>query len=130
MKKWGWVTSVCAGTLFAAFVWPTLYRYDHLDIGEGRSFPIRINRFNGHAEVLYLNGWKRISPGQDGQVDLQFTSCLLPNLQRLVEKPPLTLRDILIVRLTTERLGASVESLLRLQFGTRKGRKSCLGHTK
>jgi hypothetical protein len=45
-------------------VWPTIYRYDHMELGEGRSFPVRINRFNGSAEILIAGGWKPITKSE------------------------------------------------------------------
>lgn len=44
--------------LAALFVWPTLYRYDHIDFGPYRSFPVRANRLTGQTEILYPNGWR------------------------------------------------------------------------
>ena len=43
---------------FAIFVWPTAYRYDHLDFGG--VFPVRIHRFTGAAETLVPSTY----PGQ------------------------------------------------------------------
>jgi hypothetical protein len=41
---------------FAVFVWPTRYHYDRMQLlGEtapGPTFPVRIDRFTGHAEIL------------------------------------------------------------------------------
>jgi hypothetical protein len=44
--------------LFAVFIWPTRYRYEHWAPGGGRSYPVRINRFTGTAERLQPNGWQ------------------------------------------------------------------------
>jgi hypothetical protein len=42
--------------LFLIFVWPTAYRYDDF-----KGLPIRINRFTGTVEVLYISsGWTTI----------------------------------------------------------------------
>jgi len=38
---------------FAVAIWPTLYRYDHLN-----DLPVRINRITGMAEILYPSGWE------------------------------------------------------------------------
>lgn len=43
---------------FALLVWPTPYRYDHIDPSQGQSYPTRTNRFSGHTEILLLDGWK------------------------------------------------------------------------
>ncbi len=43
--------------LFVAYVWPTLYRYDHVT-SNGDTYPVRINRFNGYADMLVPDqGW-------------------------------------------------------------------------
>lgn len=41
--------------LFAVFVWPTKYRYDHMHVTTGDTsavMPVRIDRFTGRAEEL------------------------------------------------------------------------------
>lgn len=44
------------------FVWPTRYRYDHIKQGS-MTLPIRIDRFTGRAEALYLEGgWSDLTP--------------------------------------------------------------------
>lgn len=49
--------------LFAVIVWPTLYRYDHLTMGEYHSTtPVRMNRFTGGAEYLTMDGWRAMGP--------------------------------------------------------------------
>ncbi len=58
-----WATIALAISAFAVLVWPTRYRYDHMDTGAGHSYPVRINRFTGRTEVLYENGWEE-SQGQ------------------------------------------------------------------
>lgn len=45
------VTLIAGGVLF----WPTLYRYERI----GGEFPVRINRFTGYTEILYMSGWER-----------------------------------------------------------------------
>ena len=43
--------------LFAAFVWPTRYRYDHMTV-DGDVVPVRIDRVNGDADMLLPDqGW-------------------------------------------------------------------------
>ncbi|MHB1157760.1 MAG: hypothetical protein ACYC26_13115 [Phycisphaerales bacterium] len=39
------------------FVWPTPYRYDHINL-HGTVRPVRQSRFSGEAEILYLSGWR------------------------------------------------------------------------
>lgn len=51
---------LACGVLFAVFVWPTWYRYDHINMG-GNIFPVRIHRFTQEAEVLLLGGWRRMA---------------------------------------------------------------------
>lgn len=51
--------------VFGWFVWPTQYRYDHMQFGYGPARHegiIRINRFSGVAEVLSTQGWRRLEP--------------------------------------------------------------------
>jgi transglutaminase-like putative cysteine protease len=40
---------------FAAFVWPTRWRFDHMTV-DGDLVPVRIDRFNGNADVLVPDG--------------------------------------------------------------------------
>ena len=47
---------------FALFVWPTRFRYDHMTI-DGDTYPVRIDRLTGHADVLLPgDGW---TPDED-----------------------------------------------------------------
>ncbi|MGO8788431.1 MAG: hypothetical protein ACLQVL_13765 [Terriglobia bacterium] len=46
-----------AAFAFAWFDWPTRYRYDRVNLEEGVSFPVRIDRFSGKTEILYPRGW-------------------------------------------------------------------------
>lgn len=52
--------------LFAIFVWPTRYVYTHMNVGDGASLLIRIDRFTGKTEWFNPNvaygGWKGVSP--------------------------------------------------------------------
>lgn len=42
---------------FALYVWPTRYRYDHLN-SEGSTYPVRIDRITGDADMLVPDqGW-------------------------------------------------------------------------
>ena len=43
--------------VFALFVWPTQWRYDHMTV-DGDTYPVRIHRFTGRAWVLLPgDGW-------------------------------------------------------------------------
>ena len=57
-----WTLAVAVGLLFAVFVWPTPYGYDHLGGLNGVSVPVRINRFTGRAEMMRGDGWVRMEP--------------------------------------------------------------------
>ena len=49
--------------IYAIFVWPTRYMYDHIGVGEGSSFIVRIDRFTGKAEWLMpQQGWVLMEP--------------------------------------------------------------------
>jgi hypothetical protein len=47
--------------IFGAFVWPTIWRYDHIH-ESGGTRPVRINRFTGRTEILYSTGWTEARP--------------------------------------------------------------------
>jgi hypothetical protein len=47
--------------LFAVYVWPTRYRYDHMSFpGDVGTYPVRIDRFSGEVEVLRPMGWRSL----------------------------------------------------------------------
>jgi hypothetical protein len=48
--------------LFGWYVWPTPYRYDHIQLKAELLVPVRINRMTGEAEMLYTSGWQDMSP--------------------------------------------------------------------
>jgi hypothetical protein len=63
----------CVLGAFAFGVWPTLYRYDRLKVGNSE-VPVRIHRFTGDTHVLGAYGWQRRgapqpapTPGQPAQ---------------------------------------------------------------
>lgn len=63
----GWAGLALLLLLFGAFVWPTLYRWDHMGMAQGWSYPVRINRITGQAEMLLPSdgtvnsgGWRRL----------------------------------------------------------------------
>jgi hypothetical protein len=49
---------------FLAFVWPSFYRYDHITL-DGDTYPVRIHRITGHADVLSMDGWEPMAPSGD-----------------------------------------------------------------
>lgn len=52
---------VCLGIgiviCFLLTVWPTIYRYDHINT-RGSVSPVRVNRLTGKTEILYPIGWQ------------------------------------------------------------------------
>jgi len=60
---------ICVG-LFGLFIWPTPYRYDHIDYGSGTSYPVRQNRLTGSTKVLFPNGWQTVSQEELAVTDL------------------------------------------------------------
>jgi hypothetical protein len=50
---------------FALYVWPGRYRYDHLSV-EGSTYPVRIDRLNGNADMLVPDeGWVPVEGDAD-----------------------------------------------------------------
>jgi len=47
-----WVVAATLLSAFAVLAWPTAYRYDRVTVGDGWSFPVRINRLTGTPEAL------------------------------------------------------------------------------
>ncbi len=55
--------------LFAAYVWPTEYRYDHMTV-DGNIVPVRIDRFNGDADMFVPDeGWIPVEGTDSGGGD-------------------------------------------------------------
>lgn len=50
------IVLLLAVAVFAVFVWPTRYRYDHMKLGDN-NYPVRANRLTGKTEVLAQGGW-------------------------------------------------------------------------
>lgn len=49
--------ALIAGGILAVTVWPTLYRYDRVNMS-GDSYPVRTHRFSGKTEMLRIGtGW-------------------------------------------------------------------------
>lgn len=52
--------------LFAAFVWPTPWRFDHMTV-DGNVVPVRIHRVTGSADMLLPDeGWVPVEAPADG----------------------------------------------------------------
>ena len=50
---------------FAAFVWPTRWRYDHMTV-DGNIVPIRMDRFSGETDMLVPDeGWVPVEAPSD-----------------------------------------------------------------
>ena len=62
--RWLIVLGIVAA--FAAFVWPTRWRYDHMTV-DGDLVPVRIDRFSGDADMLVPDeGWIPVEEPADG----------------------------------------------------------------
>jgi hypothetical protein len=49
------------------WIWPTAYRYDQITV-EGDSYPVRIHRFTGRAQMLTPDdGWVPMGPSSDDE---------------------------------------------------------------
>lgn len=52
-----WLVVFALVALFVTCVWPTRFRYDHMTV-DGNLVPVRIDRFNGDADMLVPDeGW-------------------------------------------------------------------------
>ena len=71
---------VVLAMVFAATVWPTRYRYDHVNL-EGTVLPVRTNRFSGRTEVLRgMRGWTTVREGDaQGEADGRQIEVLAPD---------------------------------------------------
>ncbi len=50
---------------FVLYVWPGRYRYDHVSV-EGSTYPVRIDRLNGNADMLVPDeGWVPVEGSSD-----------------------------------------------------------------
>ena len=51
--------------VLGVFVWPTLYRYDHMKLGDSL-YVVRINRLTGRAQILDgFRGWRDAKSSED-----------------------------------------------------------------
>lgn len=54
----------------AAYVWPTIYRYDRVRNGLGASTVIRTNRLTSQIQTLSFEGWERPQTWRDRAIPL------------------------------------------------------------
>ncbi len=71
------LASLCGAVLVAFaivawFIWPTPYRYDRITL-KGETHPIRIGRFTGEAEILFMDGWHSTKAEQERQAAVALT---------------------------------------------------------
>jgi hypothetical protein len=59
---------LAAVVLTLILLWMNRYRFDRIRTGEGDSI-VRVNRFTGSTEILYLDGWRK--PAQSALQPLQ-----------------------------------------------------------
>jgi hypothetical protein len=53
-------------TIFALWVWPTRFRYDHI-FNDGNTYPVRIDRFSGDSDMLVPDeGWVPVEGDSNG----------------------------------------------------------------
>jgi hypothetical protein len=65
--RWLLFLLIVAATL--VFVWPTRFRYDHMTT-DGNLVPVRIDRFNGNADMLVPDeGWVPVEGVDNGAGD-------------------------------------------------------------
>jgi hypothetical protein len=70
---------LAAGIAFLTWVWPTRYRYDHV-LTDGNAYPVRIDRFNGDADMLVPDeGWTPVEGDSGGPGDNQTTGARRPH---------------------------------------------------
>jgi len=63
-RKSLWVLAALAAAVFLVTVWPTRYRYEHVNL-RGTVLPVRIDRFSGKTEILYEEGWEEAGKAGD-----------------------------------------------------------------
>lgn len=59
MRNFWLLILLIVALLFAVFVWPTRWRYDHVSLGEGTRLPVRVDRLTGITWVLSVAGQER-----------------------------------------------------------------------
>jgi hypothetical protein len=60
------IAVIALALLWGFFIWPTPYRYGQIQWSGLGGFPVRINRFTGHAQVLVNIGWKNLEGSRLG----------------------------------------------------------------
>lgn len=83
----GSTPTVCAAHL------PTLYRYDHIDLSLGRSYPVRTNRITDRTEILFREGWKE-AKAENNQPPSPYRSPWARGDQSLALERELTLDEL------------------------------------
>ena len=69
MRVIRWLMLIAIVAAFTLVVWPTRFRYDHLTL-DGDLVPIRIDRFNGNADMLVPDeGWVPVEGVDSGAGD-------------------------------------------------------------
>jgi hypothetical protein len=63
------IVGVIVAVMFSVFVWPTLYRYDHLNVA-GSVIPARINRLSGSTDILNTYGWQHIKDNTKNEYNI------------------------------------------------------------
>lgn len=63
------IVLLLAAIIFAVFVWPTRYRYDHLKMGDS-NYPVRTDRLTGKTEVLAQNGWQELISESESEEEI------------------------------------------------------------
>lgn len=72
--------------LFFWTVWPTVYRYEHTELGK-RHVLVRINRFSNETEALQdINGWTKLYPQSASDI---VPPNEMPQVRKLVTDPNL-----------------------------------------
>lgn len=58
MRLVRWLVFLVLLGVFVTCVWPTRFRYDHMSVDSSSSYPVRIDRLNGNADMLVPDqGW-------------------------------------------------------------------------
>jgi hypothetical protein len=69
MRIFRWLLTLAILAAVLLFVWPTRFRYDHMTV-DGNLVPVRIDRFNGNADMLVPeDGWVPVEGTDAGASD-------------------------------------------------------------
>jgi hypothetical protein len=108
-----WAAVIGGLSVFGLLVWPTAYRYDHMNLPGGQSYPVRINRLTSSTAVLYPDGWKSTSVQDlsaeeikklDGRAELSYGSNIL--LINLYNGSDLSVKEITVEIVVRNQYGA------------------------